>query len=211
MVKSDLTVFVVVNTKAYNFLGGFWTREDARAWAVEQPYDEMYVMRLIPGKPEEGWVEVLGPLSGKGSKGPKEPEKKAPKAAPEEESPEVEEAATEVEEAATENEEAAAEDEAPEVEEAVAPLKATVHHVPSEEPKTRKTRTLISEEAVQEGCDKILSLMKEKQDTSFNRKYFLEEASISPEEWTKVIRLLLDNNQVRQEGVKKGATYHLSE
>ena len=79
---------------------------------------------------------------------------------------------------------------------------------PEPAPETPKKRVRLTEDRIQECCDKVLASMTPGQ--PYKRKGFLEDLDIMPNEWTKTIRSLLDSGSLRQEGVKKGAVYFLS-
>ncbi|MBD3262047.1 MAG: hypothetical protein GF334_10355 [Candidatus Altiarchaeales archaeon] len=77
-----------------------------------------------------------------------------------------------------------------------------------EAPKPRTKRTRLSPERIQECCELVVGMMEA--GNPYKRKQFLD-LGIKPNEWTKTIRILLDQGKLRQEGLKRGACYFLVE
>jgi len=166
------------------YLGTFETRELARLYGVDKGGTENpSVIEPVRNYPVQD-VVLLGSyvFNGNGQAGP------ATTAEPDEAPTQVE-GITE----AAEPTEAAPE--------------GTTEETSPEPPKPKRAR--LSAERIQECCKMVVAEMTPGE--PYKRAHFLNELGLQPNEWTKTIRILIDTNQLRQEGIKKGAVYFLVE
>lgn len=182
-------VFIAVDKNGV-YLGTFETQELARLYGKDFANGEVSVISPVRNYPDQDQV-LLGTFQ------VVEPE-------PVEETPEVE--------AATEPEPEPVEETTPEPAVEAATEETTIEGgttspaTDEAPPKPRQKRTRLSPERIQECCELVVGMMEA--GNPYKRKQF-RSLGIKPNEWTKTIRILLDQNKLRQEGIKKGACYFL--